>query len=132
MSDTDLVLLLRDSRDLNAESRITGMLLYKDGHFMQVLEGEEKDVMETFGRIELDHRHKSIDVVRSEYLQYRNFPDWTMGFANMDNLGPTTVPGFSRFLERGFRSSYFAEDAIEAHAMLMAFKGIKAAAETEH
>ena len=132
LSDADLVHLLRDSRARNDAARVTGMLLYKDGHFMQVLEGNEKDVMDTFSRIELDHRHKSIDVLRKEYIQYRNFPDWTMGFANVDNLATSTVPGFSRFLERGFRSTYFAEDSIEAHAMLMAFKGIKTMCETEH
>lgn len=99
---------------------------------MQVLEGEEKAVLEAFSRIEADRRHKSIDVLRKEYIQYRNFPDWTMGFVNIDTLGPVTVPGFSRFLERGFRSTYFAEDSIEAHAMLLAFKGIKSVDETEH
>ena len=99
---------------------------------MQVLEGEEESVLETFSRIENDHRHKSVDVLRSEYIQFRNFPDWTMGFVNVNNLGPVSVPGFSRFLERGFRSTYFAEDSIEAHAMLLAFKGIKSVDDTEH
>ena len=108
------------------------MLLYKDGHFMQVLEGEEDAVMETFGRIESDHRHKSVDVLRTEYIQHRNFPDWTMGFANVRKLGATTIPGFSRFLERDFRSAYFSEDSVEAHAMLMVFKGVKTTPDTEH
>ena len=88
--------------------------------------------MATFARIEADRRHKSIDILRAEYIQYRNFPDWSMGFANVDNLDPKTLPGFSRFLERGFRSVYFTEDSTEAHAMLMAFKGVQSESETEH
>ena len=132
MSEADLVRLLRYSRARNQESRLTGMLLYKDGHFMQVLEGEEAAVMQTFARIEDDKRHKSIDVLRSEYSQYRNFPDWTMGFANINKLDPVTVPGFSRFLEKDFRSAYFSEDSVEAHAMLMVFKGVKTTPDTEH
>ena len=132
MSEADLVRLLRSCREHNEASRITGMLLYKGGHFMQVLEGEEASVMATFARIESDHRHKNIDVLRSEYIQHRNFPDWTMGFANIDTLGVATVPGFSRFLERDFRSAYFSEESTEAHAMLMVFKGVKLAPDTEH
>ena len=132
MSDADLVGLLDDSRARNEAARLTGMLLYKNGNFMQVLEGEEDAVMGAFARIEADPRHKSIDVLRSEYIQHRNFPDWTMGFANIDNVAAESVPGFSRFLERDFKSAYFAEDSIEAHAMLTIFKSAAVTPDTEH
>ncbi len=45
MRDKDLVELLHSCRLQNGRSNITGMLLYKDGHFMQVLEGEESMIM---------------------------------------------------------------------------------------
>lgn len=115
--------LLAQARSRNRHSNVTGMLLYKNGHFMQVLEGDEKDVMEIFAIIKKDIRHHSIDVLRSEYVQQRDFPDWTMGFADVDALDAATVPGFTRFLERDFKSAYFSEDSVEAHAMLTAFKG---------
>ena len=91
---------------------------------MQVLEGEEAIVLKVFADIERDWRHRSVDTLRSEYIQYRDFPDWTMGFTNVNNLDPVTVPGFTRIMERGFRSEYFAENSVEAHAMLLAFKGV--------
>lgn len=122
MSEDDLLQLLEQSRSRNQQHRITGMLLYKNGHFMQVLEGEEASVMKIFHDIERDPRHKSVDVLRAEYIQYRDFPNWTMGFANIDKLDPSTIPGFSRFLEVDFRSDYLAEASAEAHAMLLAFK----------
>ena len=122
MSKRDLLDLLHQSRARNERHRITGMLLYKDGHFMQVLEGDEADVMEIFADIEIDRRHKSVDVLRTEYIRHRDFPDWTMGFENIDTLDVSTVPGFTRFLERDFRSEYFSEHSVEAHAMLLAFK----------
>ena len=62
MTEGDLVKLLKQSRSRNEQNRITGMLLYKNGHFMQVLEGEEASVMEIFHNIEKDPRHKSVDV----------------------------------------------------------------------
>ena len=122
MSDEDLVCLLKQSRTRNARNRVTGMLLYRDGHFMQVLEGDEADVMKIFADIENDKRHKSVDVLRAEYIQYRNFPNWTMGFRNVNKLELSAVPGFTRFLEHDFKSEYFSEASIEAHAMLLAFK----------
>ena len=91
---------------------------------MQVLEGDEADVMKIFADIERDLRHKKVDVLRAEYIQYRNFPDWTMGFRNVDKIDLSTVPGFTRFLEHDFNSKYFCEDSVEAHRMLLAFKDV--------
>ena len=122
MNDSDLVNLLRQCRASNERHQITGMLLYKNGHFMQVLEGEEAKVIEVFSDVEKDMRHKSVDILRAEYIQHRDFPDWTMGFMNINNLDPSKTPGFTRFLELDFRSEYFAENSVEAHAMLLAFK----------
>ena len=127
MNDDDLVSLLHQARARNERSRITGMLLYRNGHFMQVLEGEEATVMKVFADIQNDWRHKSVHTLRSEYIQYRNFPDWTMGFLNVDNFDASAVPGFSRFMEHDFRSDYFIEESVEAHAMLSAFKGVPSA-----
>lgn len=123
MSEEGLVNLLNQSRARNERHRITGMLLYKGGHYMQVLEGEEASVMEVFHDIERDSRHKSVDTLRTEYIQHRDFPDWSMGFRNFSKLDPSIMPGFTRFLEHDFRSEYFSEASVEAHAMLLAFKG---------
>jgi len=122
MTDEDLVELLRQARATNEKHQLTGMLLYKNSHFMQVLEGDESSVMEIFEKIIEDRRHKNIDTLRAEYISHRSFPDWTMGFRNIDTLGPAALPGYTRFLESDFRSGFFSEDSIEAHAMLVAFK----------
>lgn len=122
MNDVELADLLQTAKARNDRQKITGMLLYKGGHFMQVLEGDEASVMKVFTDIEMDMRHKSVDTLRVEYIQSRDFPNWSMGFANIDNLELKSMPGFTRFLERDFRSTYFTEDSVEAHAMLLAFK----------
>ena len=100
------------------------MLLYKDGHFMQVLEGDEQNVLRVFADIRKDQRHKNVDTLRTEHIQHRNFPDWSMGFVNVDDLDTSSLPGFTRFLERDFRSEFFAEDSVESHAILSTFKGL--------
>lgn len=42
---SDLVTLLAKARQNNSQLGVTGMLLYHDGSFMQVLEGEEPAVI---------------------------------------------------------------------------------------
>lgn len=122
MREDDLVGLLQQSRARNERLRITGMLLYKGGFFVQVLEGEEKNVLEVFADIQTDIRHKRVFEIVSEYVQHRDFPDWTMGFTNIDTLDVSTVPAYTPFLEHDFGSEYFSKDSVEAHSLLLAFK----------
>jgi len=122
MTDDALIDLLRQSRARNERNRITGMLLYKGGHFMGVLEGNKSRITKIFAAIEQDARHKSVDVLRAEKILHREFPDWTMGFETSDKLDPATAPGYTRFLERDFTPDYFCSDSAEAYAMLSAFK----------
>ena len=122
MSDEALAALLEQSRTRNSRNRITGLLLYKNGHFMQVLEGDEANVMKIFASIERDSRHKNVDVLRAEYIQYRDFPDWSMGFENVDKLDLATLHGFTPFLDKDSTTEYFSADTVEAHRMLLAFK----------
>lgn len=76
--------LLETSRRRNAAAGITGMLLYVEGSFFQVLEGEAASVAETFARIHNDACHGRVTQIISEPIFERAFTDWTMGFANVD------------------------------------------------
>ncbi|MDD1617775.1 MAG: hypothetical protein CG439_2841 [Methylococcaceae bacterium NSP1-2] len=60
MSDNDLQTLLEKARKKNEGSAITGMLLYRDGFFAQVLEGELKDIEDLFAIISRDERHRRL------------------------------------------------------------------------
>ena len=122
MSDDALKELLHTSRVNNERNRVTGMLLYKNGHFMQVIEGDEARVTELMNIIEKDIRHKNVDILRSAYIQSRDFPNWTMGFQNLDTEDYSKIPGFTKLLESDFKPEYFAENTTEAHALLLAFK----------
>jgi diguanylate cyclase (GGDEF)-like protein len=121
MNDTDLVNLMLSARARNERNQVTGMLLYKDCRFMEVLEGEESTVRKIFADIEKDSRHKNIDTLRAEGITFRAFPNWTMGFQNSN---PSESAAFTEFLIKDGTPDYFAEESIEAHAMLLAFKGV--------
>ena len=80
MSSGNLTELLTQCRENNERNRITGMLLHKQNHFMQAVEGEESAVRGLVDKIKNDSRHKNIDFLREYYRPSRDFPNWTMGF----------------------------------------------------
>lgn len=79
--ERDLPHLLEKSRSNNAVLGITGMLLYIEGNFFQVLEGDEAMVGPVFDRICRDARHGRVTLIIREPIFQRDFPDWTMGYA---------------------------------------------------
>lgn len=122
MGKEALAALLEQSRARNERNGITGMLLYKDERFIQLLEGQEESVQMIFSSIKRDERHHDVELLWLRYAQYREFPDWTMGFQNLDDLDPATLRGFTPFLDRDFRYENFLENSTDVHAMLLAFR----------
>ncbi len=78
-----LPVLLEKSRARNATRDLTGMLLYLDGNFFQVLEGPAGAVDSLFEVISRDPRHSRITRIIREPIARRDFGDWTMGFESI-------------------------------------------------
>ena len=76
--------LLARCRSRNAAAGVTGLLLYRDGVFMQVLEGEEEAVRALYRRIAHDPRHHDVTNIWVAHAPQRRFPDWSMGFRNLE------------------------------------------------
>ena len=79
----DLLELLDWSRGKNARLGVTGVLLYRHGTFLQVLEGPHAQVDDLYATIARDPRHHSVSTLLAEERSARRFPDWTMGFADV-------------------------------------------------
>jgi hypothetical protein len=92
-SELDLKTLLTRSRSNNGRLDVTGMLMYHDGAFLQVLEGDELSVRGVFKRIERDGRHAQVTILRNQtsFVERRIFGDWSMGFANTSSTAPVLV-----------------------------------------
>ncbi len=86
----------------NSRQEVTGMLLYVEGSFMQVLEGEEAAVEETISRIVQDPRHHSILVVSKTKVAAREFGTWAMGFRGITADDAASWPGYAPFFDHGF------------------------------
>jgi hypothetical protein len=101
--ETALVQLLTECRRNNAAVDVTGMLLYRGGRFIQVLEGVADTVRELAERIRRDPRHHDMRVLLEERVSQRRFPDWTMGYRALRG-GEDAAP-------EGYRDSFEDLDA---------------------
>lgn len=72
--------ILRTSREYNVRLGVTGALFYRNGNFLQVLEGEESVVRELFGRIRTDPRHTGCFSLLEGEFEERLFPARAMEF----------------------------------------------------
>jgi hypothetical protein len=76
---------------------ITGMLLCAGRSFLQVIEGEKKNVEKLIGSIERDERHRNITVIIREPVPERSFGEWTMGYADLKEVDVETIVGINDF-----------------------------------
>ena len=72
--------MLSKARVFNSKHNITGCLLYHNGKFLQLLEGEEKVVERLFNRIKKDARHHKMEIICQEHGTMRLFDEWSMAF----------------------------------------------------
>lgn len=70
--------ILNSSRKNNKEKGITGVLSYRDGFYIQVLEGSEEAVNSLFSKILADSRHHEVTVILNEAIEQRSFSGWYM------------------------------------------------------
>jgi len=108
----ELLALLEQSRQKNASRGISGLLLYHDGDFMQLLEGEEAQVRALYVRI----------LLIAGPVAERTFPDWSMGFRELSSPEVKAMPGYSEFLNPGTRGSAFPTDPSRALKLLRLFR----------
>ncbi len=68
-------------RKNNAALELTGLLLYHEGRFFQVLEGEEEALLRVMQSITKDQRHMDLALAEHGPIERRAFSTWRMGYA---------------------------------------------------
>jgi hypothetical protein len=81
--EAGIAAVLAQSRARNGARGITGMLLYVQRCFFQVLEGDPAIINPVYDTIQLDPRHYRITRIISEPIVQRSFGEWTMGFSTL-------------------------------------------------
>ena len=102
LTELELVNLLNVARDKNKKYDITGMLLYCEGTFMQVIEGDKDSLSLIYSAIEQDTRHKNIIKLATGKIDKRKFPDWSMAFASVN---PETLQDIEGYLSSPLNTS---------------------------
>lgn len=125
LSSDEMVNLLIEARRINTERDITGLLLHRDKSFYQVLEGDEAAVRQTIQSIENDDRHTALDVLFEGTVEEREFPDWKMGFLNLDGIDIETLQGYSDFLSREDNARDFLENLSRGKRLALMFRSME-------
>ena len=121
-SPEELRTLLETSRQNNALPGVTGMLLYKDGNFMQAMEGDEATIRQLHRKIRHNPRHDGPITLLEKPIEQRQFSEWSMGFKNLSATSVHGVPGYSDFLDVPLTSADFATNPSYAQKLLLTFK----------
>ncbi len=121
-TDDQLIDLLRRAREYNQAHQITGMLLYKKGTFLQLLEGPERNVWKLYARIRTDKNHQKVTTLVHGPLAERQFSDWLMGFQNVQEIPPEDLATYSPYLSESFTEQFFGREPHKALALLQSFK----------
>lgn len=76
----DIKDILESSVENNKEKEITGILVYCNKHFFQILEGDKEAVQQIFDRIMIDSRHDNVIKIQEGFTEKRQFANWNMAF----------------------------------------------------
>lgn len=121
-SRTDLEVILDMSRRNNTALAVSGILLYKDGNLMQLLEGEKQAVVNLYAKIGQDPRHHDLTMIWDGTEDQRQFPSWSMAFRSLDGPDARSIPGYSEFLTTPLTSSQLTTDGTHCLQLLNLFK----------
>lgn len=85
LDEFELRKLFNFCRVENKHRGITGILIYKEGTFIQLLEGDESEISSLFEYIILDSRHNQITKVLDRSIKQNIFKDYKTGFGSFFN-----------------------------------------------
>ncbi|MEM7690379.1 MAG: BLUF domain-containing protein [Pseudomonadota bacterium] len=78
LSREDIDAILAASQRNNPAHGVTGLLLYNGRNFLQLLEGEESNLVSLMLKISHDPRHTGISMIDRKMVEERVCPNWAM------------------------------------------------------
>lgn len=101
-TEDELKTLLESSKKNNQPAKITGVLLFIEGCFLQILEGPKDIVKSLFQKVKKDNRHKDVLRIFEGEVTERSFDKWSMGFKNIPFVEYKTQLGFEDISNEDF------------------------------
>lgn len=119
--DYDEILnILTHSWKYNHNSYISGMLIYDNKHFIQIIQGPIATIDKLYTRISKDPRHAGLKLIGEELLHERNCSGWGIGF--YDNQEVADI--FYDSLNIGHGEALYDVNYANAKSLLLALKNI--------
>ncbi len=87
VTEESLLSLMQQCLANNEASGVTGMLLYGNDTFLQVIEGEEAVLDTLVDKIRKDPRHAEIHFLYRKPVEHRQYTDWSLGFRRISESG---------------------------------------------
>jgi hypothetical protein len=122
MTQEALLSLLQQCLANNEASGVTGMLLYGNDTFLQVIEGEEAVLDEVVEKIRKDPRHSEIRFLHRKPIEHRQYTDWSMGFKRVSSQGLNAMVGSTAFGAKDFNFDYLTEHETVVETLMDHFR----------
>lgn len=91
--------LLVVARKNNHSVNVSGMLVYHDQCFLQVLEGPKIAVEAIFDRVATDPRHQQVKVLLRQGIEAKEFDEWSMAYIDGKEDGGRLI-GFVDYMKQ--------------------------------
>lgn len=102
----------------NQTHGITGMLFYRSGHFLQVIEGDNSIVETLYEKICSDSRHNAIKTLLEGDIDTRMFGHWDMAYKKVEEIKADIIDDVDQIID-----TYKELDFMEQGIILKVIKG---------
>ena len=116
----EILKILTHSWKYNHNSYISGMLLYDDRHFMQIIQGPIATIDRLYARISRDKRHSDIKLIGEELLNERDCSGWGIGFYDNQEVADVFYDAFNI----GHGKELYDVNYADAKSLLLGLKNI--------
>ena len=103
----DLSSILMKSQHNNKRMDITGILLFSQDYFVQLLEGEKHEIFRLYETIMKDPRHSNPTILFQNYTDQRLLPHWSLALAPLKAIPELNIAELAK--QRQLMSLYQVE-----------------------
>lgn len=117
-SNEEVSQILEASVANNGKRDITGVLVYSQTKFLQVLEGNQHHIMTLFDQIKKDQRHSNALLLSAKQIDTRYFPSWQMVGKAIDTETYDFLTAMEEDEKKEFRALIHGESKNNAARMI--------------
>jgi CheY-like chemotaxis protein len=84
---SEIIEMLKLAQENNYGNGLSGMLVFGNDRFLQVLEGVNAPLEALYSKIKKDDRHQNLKTIANEEIKAPSFDLWSMLLINLDTVG---------------------------------------------